>query len=121
MIVSRRPYDKFVSHAFVGRQVSNEEELVTAIKAIGDVEVELVDLVHLTAHKQLARIAATDVLVGMHGAALTYAVHMSPGAGVVEMWPKDRDMWRCFEHLARMAGLRYDRWENRDPSRFRSD
>lgn len=57
----------------------------------------------------------------MHGAALTYAALMPPHGGVLEAWPKDRDMWRCFEHLATMAGLHYARWENRDPARFRAD
>jgi len=30
-------------------------------------------------------------------------------------------MWRCFEHLATMAGMTYVRWENPDPTRFRAD
>jgi hypothetical protein len=57
----------------------------------------------------------------MHGAALTYGLYLPAHGGVLELWPKDRDMWRCFEHLTTMAGLHYARWENRNPGDFRID
>jgi len=63
----------------------------------------------------------TDVLVGMHGAALTYASLLPPWGGLIELWPKEGDMWRCFEHLATMSGMFYDRWANRDRARYRED
>ena len=57
----------------------------------------------------------------MHGAALTYPLYMPSHAAVIEFWPKLGDMWRCFEHIATMSGLIYERWANPDPSRFRED
>lgn len=57
----------------------------------------------------------------MHGAALTYPLYMPSHGGVIEFWPKNHDMWRCFEHVATMSGLTYERWENPDPTRFRQD
>ncbi len=57
----------------------------------------------------------------MHGAALSYAALLPPHAAVLELWPKNRDMWRCFEHLSTMAGMLYARWENTDHNRFRVD
>ena len=65
--------------------------------------------------------ASTEVLVGMHGAALTLALYMPQHGAVLELWPKDDGIWRCFEHLAAMAGLDYARWANPSPLRFRTD
>lgn len=123
--VSRRPYNEAgVDHAFMGRQIENEEELVAALQAStegGPAEVVRLDLARMPVDEQLATMARTDVLVAMHGAALTYGAVLPPHAGVLELWPKDRDMWRCFEHLSGMAGMAYVRWENRDPGHFRAD
>jgi hypothetical protein len=129
-LVSRRPYNKFVDHAFMGRQVTNEDALVAAMKmkaahveaggAPLALDVQLVDFAQLETAQQLRVVAGTEILVGMHGAALTYALYMPPHGAVVEMWPKARDMWRVFEHASTMAGLQYLRWENTDPSAFYS-
>jgi hypothetical protein len=141
-LVSRRPYTKFVEHAFMGRQVANEEQLAAAMTAAAEaaaasapehlfpadasaasqrVEVRVVDFAPLDLSEQLELVSRTDVLVGMHGAALTFALYLPPHAAVVELWPKRGDMWRCFEHIATMAGLHYGRWENGNPAAFRAD
>lgn len=67
------------------------------------------------------RECALHAQVGMHGAALTYALYMPGYGGVLELWPKDHDMWRCFEHISAMSGLQYARWENRNPANFFAD
>lgn len=122
LFISRRPYSKFVDHKFVGRQVDNEDAVMEAMRSDSHVEeARRVDMVEFTFTEQLAMIAGTDILVGMHGAALSHAVFLPPWAGVVELWPKNHDMWRCFEHLTEMAGPTYARWANRDPRRFRRD
>lgn len=41
----------------------------------------------------------------MHGAALTYPLYMPSHGGVIELWPKATDIWRCFEHIATLAGV----------------
>ena len=92
-----------------------------AAAAGGNATVTRVDLAPVAVADQVALLARTDVLVAMHGAALTWAAILPPHAAVLELWPKDNDMWRCFEHLAEMAGLPYARWENADPARFRAD
>ena len=80
------------------------------------------DLAQLEPLEQLALVASsTDVLLGMHGAALTYSLYLPPWGALVELWPKNSDMWRCFEHMATMAGLHYARWENSSPAAFRVD
>jgi len=126
-VVSRRPYEKgAVSHKSIGRQIENEPELVAALKAAGRaaavrVHAELVDLAHLTITQQIQLVAHSDVLVGMHGAALSHLPYLPPWGGALELWPKQRDMWRCFEHLARWSGVLYSRWANQQPSAFRQD
>lgn len=129
LFVSRRPYNKFVEHSFVGRQVSNEDEVLaklghdggrTVFGARGAV-VERVDFVHFTYKQQVQKVAETDVLVGMHGAALTHSLLLPPWGGVLEFWPKQKDMWRCFEHMTELASGNYARWANSDPRKFRSD
>ena len=122
--ISRRPYAVAgIEHAFMGRQVDNEAALLAAAAAAVGARavVSRADLAPLSVAAQVSLIARTDVLVGMHGAALTWAALLPPHAAVLELWPKDRDMWRCFEHLAAMAGLAYERWENAEPARFRQD
>jgi len=121
-LVSRRPYRSFVDHSFVGRQLENEEELLAAAGGLRGVNVTRADLAGMDAAAQVALIARTDVLVGMHGAALTHALYLPPHAGVLELWPKPADMWRCFEHIAAMSGLSYVRWaSNAYPAGWRSD
>lgn len=71
------------------------------------VDAQLVDLAALPLREQLALVADVDVLVGMHGAALAYGALMQPGAALVELWPKAEGVWRCYEHLARWAGVEY--------------
>ena len=129
-LISRRPYTAAgIQHGFVGRQIDNEEALLAGLRAAlalaalpRPVEVERVDLALLDAGAQVELIALrADVVVGMHGAALTYAALLPPWAAVVELWPKPADIWRCFEHLAAMAGLLYERWSNADARAFRLD
>jgi hypothetical protein len=106
----------------MGRQVANEEALVAALRAHARVAVTLVDLATLDFAAQARLVAeGTDVLVGMHGAALTHALYLPRWAGVLELWPKPTDMWRCFELLATMAGVAYDRWANADAAALRAD
>lgn len=44
---------------------------------------------------------------GMHGAALAWALLMREGAALVELWPQQNGIWRCYEHMAEWAGLNY--------------
>ena len=46
---------------------------------------------------------------------------MATTRGVLELWPKTGDIWRCFEHIATLVGLEYDRWENADGGAFTTD
>lgn len=72
-----------------------------------DVVVEAVDFAVLSFADQLRTARATDVLVSVHGAGLTHALFLRPGAGaVVEVAPPSLNH-KGFCNLARMRGLHY--------------
>jgi protein O-GlcNAc transferase len=122
-LISRRPYSAAgIEHPFVGRQIDNEDAFLAALEAVSGLVVKRVDMAVLSAREQVRIIAEeTDVLVGMHGAALTHVLYLPPWAAVLELWPKPLEIWRCFEHLATMSGLVYDRWANTANDAFRVD
>lgn len=134
-LISRRPYNKFVEHSFMGRQIANEEELIAAMQHGGNqatghtndevsrpaVHVTRVDLAQLDAMEQMRVVADTEVFVGMHGAALMLSMYLPPHAAVVEIWPRTHQIWRVFEHLTRMSSGYYYRWANSDASKYKSD
>ena len=120
-LLSRRPYTcDSVEHSYMSRQIANEEELLAALRAEPGVNVTLRDFACRPPREQAAAMAATDVLVAMHGAALMHSVFLPDGAAVVEMLPKP-ETWRLFEHLARLRGLGYLVWTNPDDSTIRRD
>ena len=84
VLVSRRPYDRFVEHKKIARQILNEEEGLLDFLTSGspadaarysDVRLDVVDLARLDLQQQLALITSTDILIGMHGAVRTYHTH----------------------------------------------
>ena len=103
----RRPYTcDSVNHTQMNRQILNEDELLARLRTFPEVVVTRRDFACWPPREQVAAIAATDVLVAMHGAALTHALYLPDGAAVVEIQPMF-GTWRLFEHLARMRGLGY--------------
>ena len=103
----RRPYTcDSVNHTQMNRQILNEDELLARLRTFPEVVVTRRDFACWPPREQVAAIAATDVLVAMHGAALTHALYLPDGAAVVEIQPMF-GTWRLFEHLAHMRGLGY--------------
>jgi len=119
LVVLRRPYARFVEHSYMSRRWSDEAALAASLaKALGagdepgppalpgGAEIQLLDTARLTWDQQVAALAGTDVLVGVHGAALTALLMLPPWAAVVEVKDKP-DQWVCFAHLASRAGMLY--------------
>ena len=52
-------------------------------------------------------IAEADVLVGVHGAGLTHAYLLRPGAALIEILPADDPGCLCFMRMALLAQLHY--------------
>lgn len=63
LFISRRPYTKFVEHRFMGRQVTNEKELITALDKMPQVKAELVDFAQITFQEQIKRVTESDIMV----------------------------------------------------------
>jgi hypothetical protein len=119
-LISRRPYNKFVQHSFVGRQIVNEADILHSARRLPGLIVDLYDFVNYTFVEQLKILSCTDILVGMHGAALTGQLFMPPHAGVLELWSTEQ-MWRCFEQLAALMNRPYFRWSNLNKGMFSTD
>lgn len=80
---------------------------VSEMEAIrGRAELQFLDQAHLSWEEQMAMLAGTDVLVGVHGAALTAAALLPPWASLVEVRPK-ADTWFCFEYMSVRCGIEY--------------
>jgi hypothetical protein len=66
--VSRRPYSAHgVDHPFMGRQIDNEGDLLTAMQADARVSVERVDFATVPPKKQLETVAKTEIMVRAAG------------------------------------------------------
>ncbi len=61
MLISRRPYQR---HRKVSRRMSNEREVVTVLRGVPGVVVDLVDLTSVSLVQQISLVAKTDILIG---------------------------------------------------------
>ena len=66
--------------------------------------VQVVDFVDLSFREQLLLVRRTDLLVGVHGAGLTHALFLPPGAHLIEFATGGGNH---FSNLARYGGVRY--------------
>ena len=79
----------------------------SAISSLSDkIEIREVDFADFTMREQLRLVRETDVLVGVHGAGLTHAMFLKPGAAVAEIIPPDLNH-KGFRNLALMRSLPY--------------
>jgi capsular polysaccharide biosynthesis protein len=101
------------------RRLSNEDEVVTALEAIGFVAIRLEDL---SIDRQVALFRQAAVIVSPHGAGLTNIGFASPGCIVIELMMDAYLNW-CFRRIAALRTLNYDcaigtahrPWKDLDP------
>ncbi|GAB5353573.1 hypothetical protein AAMO2058_000047200 [Amorphochlora amoebiformis] len=95
LYISRRPYQTdLVKRKFIGRQVDNEDALLHELESLEGVKVSKADFAHMNLKDQIHAAAASDIIVGMHGAALAHCLWMPPwGALLVDI------MHTIFERL----------------------
>ena len=114
LLISRRDY---ITHArnptaVVRRKIANEQELESALRTRNpNFRIRSVQLEKLTFHQQLALVASSDLMVGMHGAGLTHAMFLPDRSGLVELVPGKLGAGnRHFQAIARWRGIEYERW-----------
>jgi capsular polysaccharide biosynthesis protein len=78
---------EFQSRGQRNRRISNENEVVDFLRALPGATLELIDWVELSGKDQVTKIAAADVLVGMHGAGLTHIQYAHDEIVLVELHP----------------------------------
>ncbi|KAK9846728.1 hypothetical protein WJX84_010568 [Apatococcus fuscideae] len=110
VLVSRKPAARKLV-----RSIAKEVDLLEMLRRMPNVEARLLDLATLTISEQLYLITHTDLLIGMHGAALAWTLLMPEHAGVLELWPQSEGVWRCYEHTSLWSGLLYRRWAAPSP------
>lgn len=104
----------FISRKGVLREIKNEDKLLKTISetVCGNPEkcelvLEVFDFQKLTFYQQLSVARNADILLGMHGAALTSAIYLRSTAALIEIGHPSRSGNQHFNNLARYMGLRY--------------
>ena len=155
VLISRRPYkNAAVDHATINRRILNEDDLLQALllapSQLGNVSVpfshlhlSFVDFARLHITEQIRLVSSCDVLMGMHGAALSHAVFLPARGALIELQPRAQD-WRIFQHMQQWAhrselqlldsgqeedwqrldgahGSNYGEWRNTDLGREKKD
>lgn len=109
--VDRRDYKPHPrSDGIVCRKVDNLESTVELLHRLYPqhrIEVRVFE--NLPFSEQLKVVRDSDVLCGVHGAALTHVLFMRRDTGLVEFRPRPYRNNAIFENLARLAGVRYRR------------
>ena len=85
------------------RRVANEDAVLAALLPLNFIPVTMGDL---TAKEQIQMFSAADIIVGPHGAALTFMLFMDPAATVIEL-NRPMEGKRHFSHIAWHLGLDY--------------
>jgi protein O-GlcNAc transferase len=98
----------FVSRRGFARDCANEDELVAAARSIAGVSsVQVEQFGSRELREQMQVVAAHDVLVGMHGAALAHLMWLPRHGGVFELRGTSDFGFYCYGHMARWNGLLY--------------
>ena len=128
LFISRKPYVKNgINHQFMGRQISNEDELMAYFKMhplhSTKFTIEKIDFASLSLVEQIQKVHNSDFLIGYHGAGLTHALWLpEDSSGVLEIWKSAfSKSWRCFEQLTLWKGNYYDLWSNTNGWNLRTD
>lgn len=127
LLVARQPH----VHQAGGmdRTISNTDEVLAAMKRgviralegglrhrlPASLNVEAVDFAGMPVREQIWRAASARVMVGMHGAGLTWSMFQPPipGSGLIELhpqWKNNGIISKCFANQAVASGINYARW-----------
>nr|AAW25335.1 unknown [Schistosoma japonicum] len=87
------------------RKITNELELLNELNQLGFQNSKVVCFTDLTMQEQLKLIMSTDILIGMHGAALTYSLLLSNTSCVIELFPNY--CCQTSQHFLKLTKLRH--------------
>ncbi len=106
---------------YTSRVIVNIDEIYDTLKRdlSSQIDIVMVDLGKLTMEQQVTLIANVGLVIGVHGAGIPNAMHMSIGSnrhgpccGVIEIFPQGEFMpIRGYGNMARRLGLHYQRME----------
>jgi hypothetical protein len=90
------------------RKISNEEE-VTAVASsiVGADNVRTLSFESMTMNQQLEAILSADIIVAVHGAALSYTLFLRPGSRLIELMPHKYNTRQHFKAFARYMDIDY--------------
>ncbi|XP_028176160.1 EGF domain-specific O-linked N-acetylglucosamine transferase [Ostrinia furnacalis] len=95
------------------RSILNEKQLLDALHKVDDYYVQRVVYDRtMPFTKQLEITHNTDVFIGIHGAGLTHLMFLPDWAAVFELYNCEDP--NCYFDLARLRGLKYVTWENKE-------
>ena len=153
VLISRRPYrTATVDHSHINRRILNEPALVEGLLTIpssfhpqhfSHLHLSFVDFARIPIALQLQLVSTADLLIGMHGAALSHAMFLPTKGALLELQPQAQN-WRIFQHMQQWAhrqglgagkgekevggrgldahhGSNYGEWRNQVPGRERRD
>ncbi|XP_041350090.1 EGF domain-specific O-linked N-acetylglucosamine transferase-like [Gigantopelta aegis] len=95
------------------RNILNANELVAALKTVGEFQVINVDFNRDISFKDQLKISHnSDILIGIHGAGLTHMLFQPDWAVIMEIYNCEDS--GCYFDLSRLRGLKYMTWERKD-------
>lgn len=105
------------------RRILNQHDVIRLAQKLTQ-NAHMVKLERIGFREQLELLARTDILIGVHGAGLGMAAFLPPWGVLVELKPYaygtiNRDFYVGFCNWARLLGIQYLGWHNRDRSRTR--
>ncbi|XP_069142595.1 EGF domain-specific O-linked N-acetylglucosamine transferase-like isoform X1 [Argopecten irradians] len=95
------------------RKILNQDELIAAMKTIGEFEVKVVDFTWNMDFKDQMQISHnSDIFIGIHGAGLTHMLFQPDWGVVMELYNCEDS--GCYFDLARLRGVHYMTWERKN-------
>ena len=114
----RQPYwrydEKSKKHVLVPvyRALNDGERVIYGLKTLlqhEPIEISSVDLGSFTMNDAMDLMRHTDILIGVHGAALVWSMFLPEGAGLIELFGGDRgESNRHYPNIAAMSRLLYE-------------
>lgn len=111
------PRVSLVARNGVSRRILNQADFVRELRKLR-IQLNVYSFDKLSLKRQIQIIDKTDVLISMHGAALTHTLYMRPNTYILELFPYSfRKM--IFQNLAHIMEVNYVYWQNSQYSRTR--